>query len=230
MMRSEFWTVAGLGFLLGVRHAFDADHLAAVSTFVARRPSLKASGWIGLCWGMGHTAMLLAVGLGVVLLRVSIPTALADVFEFGIGMLLVGLGGSLAWTLYRQHWHWHAHDHDDGAHVHLHRHGPQGDHDHPHWLDGSLRPFAVGMAHGVAGSAALTLMVVSTARTEVEAVAYIAVFGLGSIMAMMALGILMSVPFRMSELAGHRARLLLQALASVASVAVGVAMMLKTAL
>src|SRR5688500_14174545 len=105
MLDFEFLTILGFGFLLGARHALDADHLAAVSTILSKRPCLRTSGFIGLCWGFGHTLMLLLVGVAVILLKVTIPESVAQTLEFGIGIMLVVLGSSLAWSIYQERWH-----------------------------------------------------------------------------------------------------------------------------
>lgn len=96
MLDTEFLTILGLGLVLGLRHALDTDHLAAVSTMLAQRPSLRASGMIGLSWGLGHTVVLLLVGAVVLVLRLSIPEPVALAAEFGVGAMLVFLGAILA--------------------------------------------------------------------------------------------------------------------------------------
>src|SRR5437899_11808755 len=102
MSELEFLTVLGLGFLLGARHALDADHVAAVSTILSDRPNLRASGFIGFCWGFGHTAVLLLVGLAVILLKITIPERVAGAAACGVGLVLVALGGGLAVTSLRR--------------------------------------------------------------------------------------------------------------------------------
>ncbi|HJU03917.1 MAG TPA: hypothetical protein VJ692_02115 [Nitrospiraceae bacterium] len=230
MPEAEFWTVLSLGFLLGARHALDADHVVAVSTLVARRSTLQISGLIGFSWGVGHTVVLLLTGIVVILLKVTIPEPLARACEFGVGMMLVALGGSLAWTLYHERWHMHTHRHDESTHVHLHSHILHEDHGHDHWLKLSVRPFLVGMAHGLAGSAALTLVVLSATRTLWGGIAYIAVFGIGSIVGMTLLGFLISLPLLLSASIGRRAQHAIQALASVGSIGLGLAIMVRTGL
>lgn len=221
------FTILGLGFLLGARHALDADHVAAVSTILSERPSLRTSGVIGFCWGFGHTTMLLLVGMAVILLKVSIPAPMAAAVELGVGLMLVALGLSLAVTLVRERWHLHAHEHDGETHTHLHAHSRRADHLHGHWVRISLKPFAVGMVHGLAGSAALTLMVVSTVRSAGEGLAYILVFGLGSVAGMMLLGVAISIPIVLSASWGRRARVTVQALASLGSIGLGVSMLVR---
>lgn len=225
MLDTEFLTILGLGLVLGLRHALDTDHLAAVSTMLAQRPSLRASGMIGLSWGLGHTVVLFLAGAVVLVLRVSIPESVALAAEFGVGMMLVCLGGMLAIRLVRERWHVHAHDHDGAQHVHLHSHALVEDHGHGHWWRESIRPFCVGMVHGLAGSAALLLIVLSSARSVSEGLTYIAVFGFGSIIGMVLVGIVVSLPVLWSLNLGRPAFLALQSLASLGSVAVGLTMM-----
>jgi cytochrome c biogenesis protein CcdA len=225
----QFLTILGLGFLLGARHALDADHLAAVSTILSKRPSLQTSGFIGLCWGFGHTLMLLFVGIGVIFLKVTIPESLAQTLEFGIGIMLVVLGSSLAWSIYQEGWHFHAHEHHGERHLHLHSHQKDAQHRHSHWMHLSVRPLLIGMAHGLAGSAALMLMVLSTMQTMWQGIVYILIFGIGSIIGMVLLGLLISVPLVFSAMFGRRVQHVVQGLAGLGSVVLGLMMMIHTA-
>jgi len=223
----HFMSMLGLGFLLGMRHALDADHVAAVSTMLAQRPDLRRSGFIGLCWGCGHTAVLLAVGLAVLALKITIPDAVAQAVESVVGMMLVALGLALAVTLYREQWHLHAHEHDGARHVHLHSHRLGEDHAHRHaWRD-SLPPLLVGMVHGLAGSAALMLVVLSAVHTFWEGIAYILLFGMGSIVGMIALGALISLPFLLSVPFGRSVHVAVRGLASVGSIGFGIAILFR---
>lgn len=223
-------TMLGLGFLLGLRHALDADHVAAVSTVVARSSSIWRSGAVGAWWGLGHTLMLMVAGVVVVGFKVVIPEELAQWFEFVVGIMLVLLGVSLARAVLREDWHWHVHEHDGSHHRHLHHHRSTPDHVHPHWLDGTFQPFVVGMVHGLAGSAALLLLVVAAVETMTEALTYIAVFGVGSILGMMAVGALISLPLVYAEKWGPLARLSMRGVLSFGSVVVGVWTMISTGL
>jgi ABC-type nickel/cobalt efflux system permease component RcnA len=220
----HFLTMLGLGFLLGVRHALDADHVAAVSTMLAQRPDLRRSGFIGLCWGCGHTAVLLAVGLAVLSLKVTIPDPVAQAFESVVGLMLVILGIALAVTLYREPWHLHAHEHDGTRHIHLHSHRLGEDHAHRH---GWRTPLLVGMVHGLAGSAALMLVVLSAAHTLWEGMAYILLFGLGSILGMAVLGVVISLPLYYAASWGRYSQAALRGLASVGSIGFGIALLFR---
>lgn len=235
MPDTSFLTIVGLGFLLGAKHALDADHVAAVSTLLVDHPAWRTSGIIGCCWGFGHTAALLLVGLLVIAFKVTIPESVAQGLELGVGLMLIVLGGSLAATLVRERWHLHRHRHDgDGpAHVHLHSHRLRPDHGHEHGLWGlpwSLRPVLVGMVHGLAGSAALMLLVLATVRSVWEGIVYILVFGMGSIAGMVVLGMVISVPLVLSASWGHRVQLVVRSLASLGSIGLGLTMVGRIAL
>ena len=224
---TEVLTLLGIGFLLGVRHALDVDHVAAVSTVLAERPSVRASGVVGFWWGVGHTLTLLIVGLFVLTLGIRIPESFAVAAECGVGILLILLGGSLAVNLYREQWHVHSHHHAGERHLHLHSHRIQEDHGHRHWGARSLRPLFIGMAHGLAGSAALMLLILSTTRGIAQGLLYIAVFGIGSILGMMAIGLTISLPVVCSLTISRRTFFAVQGIASVASLCVGVWMLIK---
>jgi sulfite exporter TauE/SafE len=221
MADSSYLTILGLGFILGLRHALDTDHLAAVSTVLAERPSLRASGLVGLSWGLGHTAVLLVVGVIVLVLRVPIPDPMAVAAEGVAGLMLVALGSLLGARLIRERWHLHPHDHGGTKHVHFHSHSHSRDHSHVHWWRQSVRPLCIGMAHGLAGSAALLLLVVATADSVIEGLVYIAVFGCGSILGMILIGLALSVPVLWSLRLGRPLFLAVQGLASIGSIALG---------
>lgn len=215
-----------IGFLLGARHALDADHVAAILTLLVRRPGLRTSGLAGLSWGAGHTCMLLAVGLAMLGFRLSIPSAVEPLFEGAVGVMLVGLGASLGWTLVRDGWHVHHHEHDGSAHAHLHSHRLDAGHDrHPHWTSQAGRPFLIGMVHGLAGSGAVVLAIVSASSSVVQGLAYIVAFGCGSILGMVALGLLMSVPLTRWQKHGGRLPLAVQGMACAMSVGLGLWML-----
>lgn len=225
MPDAELLTILSLGFVLGLRHALDTDHIAAVSTVLAQRPSMGASSLIGLSWGLGHTLMLFLVGAVVLSLRVQIPEALANVAEFAVGGMLVVLGVLLARKLFKERWHVHAHEHHGERHLHLHSHHVVRNHQHRHWLRDSLQPLFIGMAHGLAGSAALLLVVLSTAKSVAAGLLYIAVFGIGSIIGMLLIGLAIAVPVVWSLSMGRRMFLAVQGLASFSSIGLGLSMM-----
>lgn len=192
---------SGLGSLLGMRHALEPDHLAAVSTMVSRERSSLRAAWLGLCWGIGHTASLVAVGAVLILLRAEMPTALTNVFEIAVAVMLIGLGVRairLAAKLgpkgpLTEHRHGHTvHQHPtETAHVHIGA-----------WTL-ARRPLVIGMVHGLAGSGALTALVLTTLPTTTARVAYLLLFGLGSTISMAALSGLLGWP--LARLGSHHA-------------------------
>lgn len=227
MTETELLTLLGVGFLLGLRHALDVDHLAAVSTVLAERPSLLASSSVGLWWGIGHTVTLLLVGAIVLMSGLRIPDGFELIAESSVGALLIVLGGSLGLRLYREQWHVHAHDHDGEPHVHFHSHQRQVDHSHQHWMAESVRPLCIGMAHGLAGSAALMLMILATTTNVGAGLLSILIFGVGSIIGMMCIGVTISVPIIYSRSISRRVFVGVQSMASLASVSVGLWMLAK---
>lgn len=188
-----------LGFVLGLRHALDPDHLVAVSTIVSEHKSIKRSSLVGTFWGLGHTASLLGIGIIILLLRASIPAHFEPWMEAPVAAMLIVLGVSATWRAFRERgWqvHTHTHSHEDRAphtHVHLHAHEQ---HDHKHRLFRMGRkPFLVGLVHGVAGSAALTLAVLTTIPSVALGLLYITVFGIGSIGGMLLMSAMIGLPF-----------------------------------
>jgi ABC-type nickel/cobalt efflux system permease component RcnA len=196
------WTTLALGFVLGLRHALDADHLAAVSTFVTEERSLLRASLIGVSWGMGHTAALLVFGLGVAAFRLTLTPRFSEWLEFLVGCMLVLLGGNVLYKLVRgRALHAHAHAHDGAAHTHLHMHAGEAGHNHPHQhrtLRLGGRPFVVGVVHGLAGTAALMMLVVSAIPSLLLAAGYILIFGVGSIGGMTVMSLVMSVPLALA--------------------------------
>ena len=204
-------TIVAVGFFLGMRHATDPDHVIAVSTIVTREHSVKRSALIGAAWGIGHTLTILAVGGAIILFRITLPPRIGLAMELAVGVMLIvlglkNLGGLLTWPaqpvardehgLKHDLPHYHAH----GDYVHAHQQ-PQA-HAHPHdpqrnpiaaldrWFRRSglyqlLRPLIIGVVHGLAGSAAIALLVLSTISNVSWAVAYLAVFGIGTVLGMM---------------------------------------------
>ncbi len=188
-------TTLALGLLLGVEHAFDADHVMAVSTMVSQHRSLPRTSLVGIIWGLGHTTTLFLVGLVVILFKVTIPDRLALSMELAVGLVLVTLGGSVVKGYVAGRVHAHTHRHGDTVHVHFHSHAASQEHDHAHPLPDHRRTLIVGMIHGLAGSAALMLLVLATIRTPALGLLYILIFGLGSILGMLGISTLLGLPF-----------------------------------
>jgi ABC-type nickel/cobalt efflux system permease component RcnA len=213
----------GLGFLLGLRHALDADHLVAVSTFVSQDRSLLRACLRGTFWGVGHTAALLVAGVAVVAFKLQISPELEAGLERTVGVVLVLLGAHVLFrALAAVRLHRHQHSHGGAAHSHLHVHvGDAVEHRHVHLWRGAPQPFALGLLHGLAGSGALVVLVLASMPSPEAALAYIAVFGVGSTAGMLALSGLIGLPFALTA-GGSRATLTVLRLGvGVASILVG---------
>ncbi len=212
-----------LGFFLGMRHATDPDHVIAVTTIVSRQRSIRHAALIGVLWGVGHTITILAVGSAIILFGIVIPARVGLTMELSVGLMLILLGilnlsGIMRWiteTVTPSHMghHTHPHGHGDYLHSHPHGHGPET-HGHAEsatpvgWMDRNfgrlgfyhiLRPLAVGIVHGLAGSAAVALLVLTTIRVPSWAILYLLVFGLGTVAGMMLITAAIAVPFTFPE-------------------------------
>lgn len=198
-MESTILATLLLGLVLGMQHALDADHLVAVSTIVSRHRNPFRAGLVGMFWGIGHTATLLMAGLAVIIFRLTIPDRLALSMEFLVGIVLVTLGAQILWQyrVRRVHAHRHRHEEEQEPHLHFHSHADSPEHGHEH-LTSRRKSLLVGMIHGMAGSAALMLIVLGTINSAWEGVAYILLFGAGSIAGMMAVSMLIGLPFALS--------------------------------
>jgi len=188
----------GLGLILGLRHALDPDHIAAVSTIVSESRSVRRSSLIGTCWGLGHTMSLLVAGVLVIALKIQISDRLALWMEFAVALMLILLGLKAVLKPlrgWRIHVHQHAHGGSSHSHVHLHRPSEEHAHQHRHLIRSGARPFLVGLVHGMAGSAALMILVLATIPSALAGLIYIAVFGLGSVGGMLIMSSLISLPF-----------------------------------
>ncbi|HKD52417.1 MAG TPA: hypothetical protein VKB90_16540 [Candidatus Acidoferrum sp.] len=217
-----------VGFLLGMRHATDPDHVIAVSTIVSRERSIPKAGLIGILWGCGHTVTIAVVGSAIILFGVVIPPRAGLTMEFSVGLMLILLGvlnltGATKWFTEKfspSHpdvtgTHAHIHEHDHHLHFHWHTHSAAQEHHAenlatPNWLQKpfvylglfhSLRPLLVGIVHGLAGSAAVALLVLSTIRDPKWALLYLLIFGAGTIAGMMLITAALALPF---SFAGHR--------------------------
>ena len=195
--------ILGLGFLLGMQHALEADHIAAVSSIAARRSQIGDIVRHGLTWGLGHTLTLFVFAGAALLLGHAIPEQVARPIESAVGIMLVGLGAHVLWRLRRDRVHFHKHGHGDGT-VHIHAHSHAGEtvaharaaHAHAHGF--RWRTLLVGLMHGTAGSAALLVLTVSQASSPAVGLGYVALFGIGSMVGMGALSTVIAVPLAVS--------------------------------
>jgi len=195
-------TILFLGFLIGMRHALEADHVAAVAVLATRARSVKQALPLGLMWGVGHTLTLFAFGIVILLLGTQMPASLAAVLEGLVGVMLVLLGGDVVRRLIKEKIHFHRHRHSTGTgHFHAHSHAGEKTHDanhhiHEHPSAMPLRALGVGIMHGMAGSAALVLLSLQTVNSISSGILYIVLFGLGSMIGMAVLSAVMVAPMR----------------------------------
>lgn len=217
-------TAAGVGFVMGVRHALDPDHVVAVSAIVSEQGSLRRSSLVGTFWGLGHALSLLAAGGALLALKLSVPARAAIWLEGAVGAMLVLLGVSTlraALHGWRLHAHRHAHDGREHVHLHAHRPGAEAAHHHAHPLGFGLRPFMVGVVHGLAGSAGAALLALGAAPSARAGLAYMGMLGLGSVAGMVGLSSLLSLPLALLSKRYTRLHLRFQLLAGACSLALG---------
>lgn len=213
-----------LGLLMGLRHAMEGDHVAAVSTMIATSGrKIRRASTLGALWGLGHTATLFAVSLIVLLLAVNIPEKLSGKLEFGVGVMLLFLGittlvgfnvGKFFRGIFGRKSHSHLHAHQEHGFVHSHNHTHEKEHYHSH------RPVIVGMIHGMAGSGALMILVLSTMQSVPVGLAFIASFGAGSIASMAGVGAIIGLPFAKAK-NNARLSLVMKYVAAAVTLAVG---------
>jgi high-affinity nickel-transport protein len=207
----SFFSIIAIGFFLGMRHATDPDHVIAVTTIVSRQNKISRAAWTGVFWGVGHTLTIFVVGTAIILFGVVIPARLGLSMELSVALMLVLLGVMNVVAFLRSARsvarvesggatvHSHPHSHGDYIHTHPHGHAPEA---HPHAMDKTpvarmdrlfgkigiyrqLRPLLIGIVHGLAGSAAVALLVLTTIRDPRWAIAYLLVFGVGTVAGMM---------------------------------------------
>ncbi|HKS27506.1 MAG TPA: hypothetical protein VJS44_06785 [Pyrinomonadaceae bacterium] len=235
-MNESLVMALGVGFLLGLKHATEADHLVAVTTIVSEQRSVWRSMMVGVLWGVGHTAALFAAGLLIIILHVTIPERVAVLLELGVAAMITFLGARILYLLLRDRRRVHVHTHTHGGRTHSHLHFHDADDEHSvneshkrpahHAAMRGIRPVLVGIVHGLAGSATLTLLVLteimSGGGSRALGLAYLLIFGVGSIGGMLLMSALISLPFVFT--ANYFARISnpLRLVAGLASVAFGI--------
>lgn len=221
------FALLSFGFLLGLKHATEADHMAAVSTMVSERKSLWSSALVGGLWGLGHTISLVAAGIFVLVLNFQISANAERWLEFTVGIMLTLLGLNVLRKIIKGgKLHFHPHTHGDNKHVHPHIHEVDDlGHSVLHRTIRNPRALFIGMVHGLAGSAALMLVVIPTIETKILGVVYIVIFGIGSIGGMMIMSFLVGLPFYFSALKFERFNRILQVVAGAVSVVLGLMIM-----
>jgi high-affinity nickel-transport protein len=222
---TQLLALAGFGFLLGMRHATDADHVIAVTTILNRSRRFMHGTVIGAIWGLGHTITVLVVGVLIIVFGIVIPPPVGLAMEFAVAIMLILLGvlsltGGMRWLVERftppaplhghEHEHLHAHDGSDDAHAHGHAHL------HGHGKDPGLlatfgwfqlmRPLAVGLVHGLAGSAAVAFLVLTdlAIRDTGQAIVYLLIFCAGVAAGMAILTTVIGLPFLVSRTRSER--------------------------
>jgi ABC-type nickel/cobalt efflux system permease component RcnA len=224
----EAVAILGVGLLFGLKHATEVDHVVAVSTIVTQHRSVLRSALVGALWGAGHTASLLIIGIVVLSLRIAIPESVSGWFEFGVALMIIGLGTAALWRSLRQrgHVHVHEHSHDGMSHVHVHFHESQTRHNtkrqHSHTVSAvGVKPVLIGMMHGLAGSGALTLLVLTQIGSAWVGLLYLGVFGLGSVVGMILMSGLIGLPFALTARNVSSLHHRMQMVAAVVSIAFG---------
>ncbi len=199
-------TLLGLGLLFGLKHATEVDHVLAVSTIASQQRNVLRSALVGALWGAGHTASLLIVGVIVLCLRIAIPESVSRWLELGVALMIIGLGTAALWRALRNRSdvHVHEHSHEGVSHVHIHFHESETRHKaerkHSHAVSAvGIKPVLIGMMHGLAGSGALTLLVLTQISSIWMGFLYLVVFGLGSIVGMLLMSGLIGLPFALTS-------------------------------
>jgi len=194
-----------IGLLLGMRHALEADHIAAVASLTNKKYSLSYTIKQGAAWGIGHTITLLLFGSIVIFMDTVMPEYLAVRLEIAVGVMLVILGADVLRRVYHNKIHFHEHKHDNGNfHFHAHSHAGEAKsqhnrlaHDHQHTDSFPVRALLIGLMHGMAGSAAVILLTVDMGTTPMQGIMYILLFGTGSIVGMALLTVVISLPIKL---------------------------------
>lgn len=223
--------VLSIGLVFGLKHAMEVDHVVAVSTIVSQHKNVFHSALVGALWGAGHTVSLLVIAAIVLTLRVAIPETVSGWLEFGVALMIIGLGVSALWSALRKsgevHVHQHSHDGISHTHIHFHetetRHQPPSHAQHSHAVSRiGWKPVLIGMVHGLAGSGALTLLVLTQISSSFIGFLYIGTFGLGSIVGMLLMSGLIGLPFAFASKKLTHLHQGIQTVAAVFSICFGV--------
>ena len=231
--------IAGLGLVLGLRHAFEPDHLAAVSTLATRQGRLLDGARLGIAWGVGHTAMVALVAFILLATGWQLPASFSSIAELLVAVLLVLLGLPVILRYARGRWHLHAHTHDEAdwadrtdrangtPHFHLHSHAESPTHVHAHGVWDVRRSAGLGLAHGLAGSAVVIVLVMAAAPSTAGRIAYVVAFGAGTVTGMLAVSLGLGLLVRAARRSGERWARLLHVGSAAASVAAGCVLALR---
>src|SRR5213596_3352998 len=213
--------LAGLGLLLGFRHAFEPDHLAAVSTLATRQGKLLDACRLGVAWAVGHSLSVGVVVGAIMLFGLQLPRRLWPAADFLVGLLLIGLGASVLVRYVRGRWHLHVHAHDGGPHLHLHSHAHDAAHAHAHPQGDARRSLGFGLLHGLAGSAAILVLLVAAAPTRTAQLTYFLAFAAGTMLGMLFVSFSLAGLVRLASGGGARWATVLHLGSATVSVVVG---------
>ena len=219
-----------LGFLIGLKHALEVDHVAAVASLASKTTSAREGLTLGASWGLGHTITLFIFSSIVLILDTVVSAQLALTLEFFVGCMLVFMGGAIIKNIVKKRIHLHMHNHSDGTtHLHFHSHVQDNvEHQHKHTEQFSIRALLVGMMHGMAGSAALIVLTLDSVTSIETRLVYIFLFGVGSVIGMALLSLLMIIPLRHSEYAANRTYQSLQVFIGLVTLFLGMVIMYET--
>ncbi|WP_213526118.1 sulfite exporter TauE/SafE family protein [Paenibacillus sp. J31TS4] len=196
-MEASLLSILALGFVLGIKHAIEPDHVIAVSTIASRSKQLWRSSLAGVFWGIGHTATLFVVGTALILMKDEIPDKWAMSLEFLVGIMLVYLGVTTFTSLSRLRLR--RHEHEGSVHKHVLAAGPGGSEPHRHTGFSYWKSLAIGFIHGLAGSGAMVLLTMSTVNGVGQGIVYILIFGAGTVVGMLLFTTLLGIPFVLSS-------------------------------
>ncbi|MBY0121697.1 sulfite exporter TauE/SafE family protein [Bacillus sp. S/N-304-OC-R1] len=194
-MDVTIYSVLALGFILGIKHAIEPDHVIAVSTIASQSKKLWNASLAGVFWGIGHTATLFIIGIILIFMKGEIPEKWSLSLEFFVGIMLVYLGVKTIKSFKNIH----VHEGDDHKHVHAHK--QHGDHEHnlQHKKPKYINSLLIGLVHGLAGSGAMVLLTMSTVKSIGEAAIYILIFGAGTVIGMLFFTTIIGIPFVISK-------------------------------
>jgi ABC-type nickel/cobalt efflux system permease component RcnA len=228
-MGASIVVVSGLGLLLGFRHAFEPDHLAAVSTLATRQGKLLDACRLGVAWAVGHSLSVGVVVGAIMLFGLHLPRGLWPAADFLVGLLLIGLGTSVIVRYARGRWHLHVHAHGGGPHLHLHSHAHGASHVHAHPRGDARRSLGFGLLHGLAGSAAILVLLVAAAPTRIAQLTYFLAFAAGTMLGMLLVSFTLAAVVRLASERGARWATVLHLGSATVSVVVGLLLAVRIA-
>ena len=232
----EMSSLLVFGFFIGMKHAIEADHLAAVASLAAHGHSKMDCFRQGAVWGLGHTLTLFVFGAAVILTETLVPKTLACILELGVGIMLIGLGVTVVRRLIRDHCYFHTQRHDNAvlpSKIQLSSRASGHDstvYQHVHTRRFPFRALLVGLMHGMAGSAALMMLTLQTVNSPLAGLLYIGVFGFGSIAGMSLLSLIIAIPLRQSVEKLAWLRNGFEATIGIATIVIGVMLFYETSI